>query len=732
VRLSDPGHAALRRAGRVALVASGVFAWYLEVVDVPTAALFGAFAAFALLGFADFGGAAWPRSRAYLLLTFAGAALVLVGTVLNPYPVAAAVVAVAVAASVRFVGCFGGYFQASVSPLILAFVLGAMVPESDGSLGGRTLGWVSAGLLCTVAALVLWPRRERLVIRAAVGATALTLAEGVRAAAATGTVPASTARSIEAAAGAMERALAQPRRPAGPTAHDVTFAFAVDQVRRLATLVLETEDVPLPAGERAVELGTAAARVLEAAGLALRDGVEPAELAPAIEECVARRDAVVAGATARIAAGDDAHAVVDAIDAGATLRLVAYLAASLGANAFRLGGGESRTPDLGGPSSTPLEVPVGGFGGAVRRLRTLVATHLVPTSTWAQESVRAGLAVGVAVLIALQWDLEHGFWVVLGTLSVLRSNAFNTGRSALDAAVGTAIGFALSAGFLAVVGFDRAGLWVLLVAGFFLAAYTPQVIGFVVGQACFTVLVVALFNLIEPEGWRTGLVRVEDIAIGVSVSAVVALLFWPRRAVHELRVATAAVYQSLSSALGPAFRGTPDSAPVRRAERRAHAAYESFLSEQMAAPPEHRPWATILGTAAQGRGAIVALERHPDLAAIEAVDAVGDALGAAADDVATEFTGLAARMRARAPADPVGPPAPAAPGLEDLAARTREPVAACIAARAHDPGAGAALVAAFARDWLVALANLAGPTARAVEETRARGAPLVRWGPLGG
>jgi hypothetical protein len=36
--------------------------------------------------------------------------------------------------------------------------------------------------------------------------------------------------------------------------------------------------------------------------------------------------------------------------------------------------------------------------------------------------------------------LQHGFWVVLGTLSVLRSNALGTGRSILSALAGTAVG----------------------------------------------------------------------------------------------------------------------------------------------------------------------------------------------------------------------------------------------------------------------------------------------------
>ncbi len=58
----------------------------------------------------------------------------------------------------------------------------------------------------------------------------------------------------------------------------------------------------------------------------------------------------------------------------------------------------------------------------------------------------------------------------------------------------------------------------------FLAAYTPGAVNFVVGQAGFTVFVVVLFNILVPEGWRTGLVRVQDIAIGAGISVAVGAL----------------------------------------------------------------------------------------------------------------------------------------------------------------------------------------------------------------
>jgi hypothetical protein len=61
----------------------------------------------------------------------------------------------------------------------------------------------------------------------------------------------------------------------------------------------------------------------------------------------------------------------------------------------------------------------------------------------------------------------------------------------------------------------------------------PAAISFAAGQAGFTLTLVFLFNIIQPAGWRVGLLRVEDIALGCAVSLVVGLLFWPRGAARR-------------------------------------------------------------------------------------------------------------------------------------------------------------------------------------------------------
>jgi uncharacterized membrane protein YccC len=85
-------------------------------------------------------------------------------------------------------------------------------------------------------------------------------------------------------------------------------------------------------------------------------------------------------------------------------------------------------------------------------------------------------------------------------------------------------------------------LWAVLPVAVLLAAYAPRAISFAAGQAGFTVVLFILFNLIQPTGWKVGVVRIEDVAIGFAISLGVGLLFWPRGAASLLRENLASAY----------------------------------------------------------------------------------------------------------------------------------------------------------------------------------------------
>jgi hypothetical protein len=178
---------------------------------------------------------------------------------------------------------------------------------------------------------------------------------------------------------------------------------------------------------------------------------------------------------------------------------------------------------------------------------------------------------------------------------VLRSNALNTGQEAVRAILGTLAGFIVGAALLVGIGTNTTLLWFLLPLAIFLAGVAPTVISFAGGQAAFTLTLVILFNIIQPTGWRVGLVRVEDIAIGVGVSLVVGVLFWPRGAGPALRQALAEAYADCARYLASTVRfgmsrgdlstsalpaPADDAARAAAASRRLDDAFRTFMAER--------------------------------------------------------------------------------------------------------------------------------------------------------
>jgi uncharacterized membrane protein YccC len=282
-------------------------------------------------------------------------------------------------------------------------------------------------------------------------------------------------------------------------------------------------------------------------------------------------------------------------------------------------------------------------------------------------SVRGAVTLALAVLIAQTADVQHSFWVVFGALSVLRSNALNTGQNAVRAVLGTVVGFGLGAGVLVLTGTDPTVRWLILPFAVLLAGIAPALVGFTAGQAAFTLTLLIIFDIIAPDGWRLGLVRVEDVAIGVAVSLVVGLLFWPRGAGATLRRALADAYADsaryLASAVAYAALRCDTSAPVPatptiEADRAAAAAVRlddalrTYLNERGAKPVP----LPALTTLAHGVVALrLTADAVLDLWGRDDARAAGDRAGARAEllagshRIAGWYDALAAGLLRRSP-----------------------------------------------------------------------------------
>ena len=568
-RLDRP---ALLRGIRGALVIPAVFG-LADSRYGPHTATFAVFGAFALLYLAEFTGPWRARTLAYLTLGAVGAGLIVIGTLCAARVGTAVAGMVVVGFAVLFAGAVNGYFAAGTTATLLAFVLAVMVPVPGAPVGDRLLGWLIACVVSIPAVLLLWPPHPGDALRAAAARACRALAAELTAVAAGTDAAAARSETAAAISALARRAVATPYRSTGPTGRDLALVSLLDEIRWLHPFVERLSAGPPrwgPEREAAYrEVAAAGAAALEATADQLTGGAGR----PDLDRLRAARDTLM-GTVARHAPEllrADGSAVPE-LDIAFRLRVVTYLVRSVAEHAATATGG--RAPD---ETVTGLPPPVRVAASALRdtaaALRTtgsIAADLASPRTVWFRNAVRGAIGLGLAVGVAQVVELQHAFWVVLGTLSVLRSSAVGTGTTALRALAGTLVGLVVGSALMLAVGSDEALLWVVLPVVVLLAGYGPAV-SFAAGQAAFTVTVVVLFNLIQPAGWRVGLIRIEDVAVGVGVSVLVGVLFWPRGAARVLWGSLAVAYEAGADLVRAAGRRLLDepgaAAAAEQAER---------------------------------------------------------------------------------------------------------------------------------------------------------------------
>lgn len=606
-RPDDPGLASLRRALRVALILPPAFALALFVVRDVNATIYVGFGTFSLLVLADFGGMRGPRAGAYVGTVLVGAVLIAIGTLVSPVPWVAALAMFVVAFLVQLLGVFGSYAAAAQPALQLLFVLTVTIPAPPSAVGSRLFGWAIAGTICTLAGVFLWPRFERVRLRksAAVALEALAgLVETLR-----GNRPEEVTAARERALQAVGKLRADysrtAKRPAGPARRDRAFIEMVTELER----TLEFLDRPFGLQNAMIsrnraesgKLASAVVLTLRASAAVMKDG-EPPDLLSLEDARAADREELDSWAAEALRQGRPPAAVFDALVANHALRIVSYLALALGTNATLVAG---RTPEaeLRLPAGTPLQGP----SRIPLRIGRTLRTHLNPDSAVLHNALRSATGLALAVLVARLLRLDHAFWVVLGTASVLRTNALATGRTTLEALLGTLLGFAVGAAFTSVAATNTILLWIAFPIAAFLASYATTAVGFVVGQAAFTINVLILFNLITPVGWRLGLARIEDIVIGTGISVVVGLLLWPRGARREFSRSLADFYRATATFAATAFARVLEHRTLQESMRartlavlardRAGEALDQFLNERAAKRVSPETAASLLASA---------------------------------------------------------------------------------------------------------------------------------------
>jgi len=302
---------------------------------------------------------------------------------------------------------------------------------------------------------------------------------------------------------------------------------------------------PIPGPTSAVK--RAAAEVLdEVAGALITPGADCHRLRHAAAGLHTALAELGQGTTMRLPRSDPsmsrdvmAAAVVSALDPTFRAQELSFIVAQIARNTDYFAAAERRSwlDRLLGRQPQRL---IGPLAAAHERAGAHVQRH----SIWLHNSVRGAAGLALAVLVADLSAVSHGFWVIFGALSVLRSNALSTGQNVVRALLGTTVGFLVGAALVLAIGTGTAVLRALLPFVILLAGLAPAAISFAAGQAAFTLTLLILFNILAPAGWRIGIVRVEDVALGGAVSLVVGLLFLPRGGAAALGTALADAYRS--------------------------------------------------------------------------------------------------------------------------------------------------------------------------------------------
>jgi uncharacterized membrane protein YccC len=643
----DPERAALRRAARVTLAACIGFFVCRYAFDAPVMSTYAVFGAIATGVLSDVSGPPALRTRTFALALPVGLALVTIGTAAARSTVAAVVGMLVVGFLVAYSGVGGPRIAGLANGLQLFYILPCFPPYDPASLPQRLAGLTIGITLMATADRLVWPAPapESFVdlLTRAIDSVARYIAV-VRAA-----VPADAdgpGADAETAVQALRpSSLPVGSRPTGPGRRDRGLTHAAAE---LLTMTIRTGLMArLRAALRNPASKTDADALLdvvdEALGhcsAALRGTGPPPKSGPVVEGISHYLD----GRAERIAERAGTFDLPPVVRVGGLTAAVAESARGLVVATRAVIGApvDPTAPPSAAAWYVDLPTPVLWW----RRLRA----HLTPRSVYFQNAVRLALGLAAARLVADLLDLSHGFWVLLATLTLMRTSLVASGLALVPAFLGTFAGAVVAAGVLLLIGDHDTVYAVVLPLAMVVAFLAGPLLGPAAGQFGFTIVVSVLFAQLAPASWRVAEVRLTDVVVGGLVGALIGAAVWPRGGGGEVRRSAAACLALTGDDLTATVRGlTGDRppgaavAPTQQLTTLFYYTYTQFRSE-----PGHQAahdWLTVLGVLRRASSDAQALrERYPEPDALP-WPRVTQRLNAAAEEIATAYGDAARSMR---------------------------------------------------------------------------------------
>ncbi|MFK4242700.1 FUSC family protein [Micromonospora chokoriensis] len=598
LRRRDPGYAVLRRAARLTLVASVVFYGCRYGAGSSVLATYGLFGTIAAGAFAQLPGPAPQRARILVISLPAVWALIAAGSLLAWSTWAAAGGMLVIGFVVAFGGVGNPRLVGWASAFQLFYILASFPPYQPDTLPQRLGGVTLAVVLLAAAEVLLWPDPVPVSYRQRLAEAADGVAAFLDTAARALTEPHADHAGRDARRQRAYDVVGPLDLARNPPAWAPTAAGAQDRALRICAAALREvlakadrlaadvppEPIPDLAAARLLRVGADTTR---AAGRSLTAGGAPVDLDGL--------DAVVGRVEAAVGEGDGQPPDVPRLCRDATA-----LALADQVRVFAVGARLATGSRLDG-----VDAPPGLFDYAGHNEWTLYwwqfRSHLAPRSAHLHSSLRLAVALAVARVAAGLLQLTHGFWVLLATLTVLRTSAADT-RSALRPSVlGTIVGALVSGAVMLVVDLPIVYAVVLPVT-LILAFGVGRLLGPVWQQALFTVLLTVVFAQLDPQGWRLAEARLVDVLLGAVIGVLAGVAMWPRGASHDLRhnavrylaASADAVEQTVEAVLGDAPSPQRAIDRVRRRMVLIDSSYCQYHSERHDPHRQQVNWDAVL------------------------------------------------------------------------------------------------------------------------------------------
>jgi uncharacterized membrane protein YccC len=538
LKAKDPGLVAIKRAARVSVATCIGFYFSLYVVHDSQMAMYASFGCIALGALSEVTGEPWERTRTYFAALLTGIVLVIIGTLLAFNTWAAAGGMLVVGFAVAYAGIGGPRLVGATNGLQLLYILPSFPPYAPETLGSRLIGLVIAIGLLAIADRVLWPPPVPTPFRHRLADAIYLVRDRLMALLEADADQQPQALSIEESAVALRLSKIPPlERPTGPGRRDRAAMHATTLLRGLETRVAALAELtgkrhPAAAHYLGAELLNVTAQSLGESAEALNDSKaessgakpDPGPVEAALTDYVRHREALVGSSPTD-------HDLRLRLRYAVVVEELAIWTRDLAVATKIMQG--ARVPE---PQARSIAEP---FWYANRSTVSLwwirFWGHLTPRSIFFQNAIRLGLGLAAARLAAGLLDLSHGFWVLLATLTLMRTSIVATRASMIPAFVGTVIGGLAMAVVLGLAGGDSVVYEVAFPLILIPALAAGPVAGPIAGQALFTLLVALLFAQIAPVTWRLAEVRVTDVLLGGLLGAVVGLFAWPRGATGEMR-----------------------------------------------------------------------------------------------------------------------------------------------------------------------------------------------------